>query len=333
MSIYFKYGKEVAVLPASVLSKLDRATKKDIKVLLALATLPGALQDYSNMQSRLAELCACTESELAASVAFWRGAGIIEIGEDDSEVTEDVAAPDITEIKAAEQKSPVAVEKKAKPERADALPNYTTEELAGLLERRRETAQLIDECQNAIGKMFNTHEVNVIIGLNDYLELDAQYIVVLVDYCAKLGKRSLRYIEKKAFGLVDEGITTTEALIAYIDRTERMASLEGQIRALFGSQDRELSTKEKKFFEKWVGKFEYGIDVIKKAYDITVDAIHEPSPAYANAVLERWKKEGLDTLEQIESAEAGKLPIEGSFDTDDFFEAALKRSMESMEKK
>ena len=323
MSIYFKYGREIAVLPASVLSKLDRATKKDIKVLFTLASSQNALRDFAEKQSEIAELCGCTESELAASVAFWRGAGIIEADDDEPEKLDNAPAPAVS----AAIVKPAPEVKKPKLERAEALPNYTTEELAGLLERRREIAQLVDECQNALGKMFNTHE------LNDYLELDVQYVVILVDYCAKLGKKSLRYIEKKALGLVDEGITTTEALIAYIDRTERMASLEGQIRTLFGSQGRELSTKERKFFEKWVGKLGYGIDVIKKAYDITVDAIHEPSPAYANAVLERWKNEGLDTIEQIEAAEAQKLPGEGSFDTDDFFEAALKRSMESMEKK
>ncbi|MBQ8388520.1 MAG: DnaD domain protein [Clostridia bacterium] len=320
MSIYFKYGKEVAVLPAAVISKIDRATKKDIKVLLALASLPGATANFDSVQSELARVCGCTETELAASVAFWRGAGMIET-EDQVETAAESAPTEPAKVAETAPK---------KLERADALPNYTTEELANLLEQRREITQLIDECQNALGKIFNTHEINIVLGLNDYLELDGQYIVLLVEYCAKLGKKSLRYVEKKAFGLVDEGVTTVDTLIAYIDRTERMASLEGQIRSLFGMKDRELSTKEKKFFEKWVGKFGYGIEVIKKAYEITVDAIHEPSPAYTNAVLERWKNDGLDTLEQIEAAESQKLPGEGSFDTDDFFEAALRRSMENM---
>jgi DnaD/phage-associated family protein len=321
MSIYFKYGKEVAVLPAAVISKIDRATKKDIKVLLALASLPGAAANFDSSQSELARVCGCTETELAAAVAFWRGAGVIETEEQIEAVAAESAVADPEKV--AERAS-------KKLERADALPNYTTEELANLLEQRREITQLIDECQNALGKMFNTHEINTVLGLNDYLGLDEQYIVLLVEYCAKLGKKSLRYVEKKAFGLVDEGVTSVDALIAYIDRTERMASLEGQIRSLFGMKDRELSTKEKKFFEKWVGKFGYGIEVIKKAYEITVDAIHEPSPAYTNAVLERWKNDGLDTIEQIEAAESQKLPGEGSFDTDDFFEAALRRSMENM---
>ena len=58
---------------------------------------------------------------------------------------------------------------------------------------------------------------------------------------------------------------------------------------------------------------------------------------YANAVMENWYKSGLTTLEAVdESLDARKAekksadaknPV-SSFDTDDFFEAALKRSYE-----
>ena len=63
--------------------------------------------------------------------------------------------------------------------------------------------------------------------------------------------------------------------------------------------------------------------------------------AYANAIIERWNSEGLRTLEQIDAAIAESkdkkngvtkpkkdwAPTLGnSFDTDDFFNAALERS-------
>ncbi len=323
MSITFRYGAGVAVLPASVIKKIDRASKKDIKILLSLAAMPETMKKTGSEPGAVADACGCTETELATAIAFWRGAGIIEDDEENVESTEQIQTEELTT-------EPVLPISKPKLQRSDELPKYTTEELAVLLESRKDAAQLINECQNVIGKIFNPAEVNIVLALSDYLGLDGQYIFVLFDYCARRGKKSLRYIEKKAFGLVDEGITTVEALAAHIEKAELIASLEGQIRTLFGMKDRELTTKEKKFIEKWITKFGYGIDVIKKAYEITVDAIHEPSPAYANAVLERWNKEGLTTLEQIERAQSEALPTEGSFDTDDFFEAALKRTMEKM---
>ena len=190
----------------------------------------------------------------------------------------------------------------------------------------------MDECQNVLGKMFNTHEVNIILGLEDYLGLDGSYILALCDHCVSIGKKSLRYIEKKAFGLYDEGITTHEALVAHIEKLNRLLSFEGQIRKLYGMNSRELTTREKKYIEKWVVTFGYGMDVIRKAYEKNADATSDPTPAYTNAILERWNKEGLKTLDEIEAADSQKLPGEGSFDTDDFFEAALKRSIEAQEK-
>lgn len=323
MSMTFRYGSGVAVLPASIIKKIDRASKKDIKILLCLAAMPETMQKAESDPTFVAAACGCTETELATALAFWRGAGIIESDEENIEEAEQMPP----EEQPAEN---IQTSLKPRPQRSDELPKYTTEELAVLLESRKDAAQLINECQNVIGKIFNPAEVNIVLALIDYLGLDGQFIFVLFDYCSRRGKKSLRYIEKKAFGLVDEGITTVESLAAYIEKMELISSLEGQIRALFGMKDRELTTKEKKFIEKWITKFGYGIDVIKKAYEVTVDAIHEPSPAYANAVLERWNKEGLTTLADIERAQSEALPSEGSFDTDDFFEAALKRSMEKM---
>ncbi len=324
----FKFGSQVSVIPASAARKIDRATKKDIKVLITLGASPALLTLCESDKVSAAAACGCTEDELASALAFWRGAGVIEL--DDEQISSEPQSASAEPVK--EEKAEEKTYKKTLLQRADELPHYTTEELAALLERRKDTSQLLDECQNVLGKMFNTHEVNIVIGLSDYLGLDGLYILTLCDYCVSIGKKSLRYIEKKAFGFYDDGITTAEALIEHIEKLNKLASMEGQIRKLFGMNDRELTTKEKKFIDKWVNTFGYDLAVIKKAYETTVDAIHEPVPSYANAVLERWNKEGLRTLAEIEASIAEKLPGEGSFNTDDFFEAALQRSMANMKK-
>ena len=75
---------------------------------------------------------------------------------------------------------------------------------------------------------------------------------------------------------------------------------------------------------------EYSVEIIQKAYEVTADATGKGSFAYANAVLERWNAEGLRTVESIEASYANKgeeAPTPGSFDTDSFFEAAVRRSL------
>ena len=80
----------------------------------------------------------------------------------------------------------------------------------------------------------------------------------------------------------------------------------------------------------------YDRPIIEKAYEVTISNTGKPSVSYANAVLENWYKAGLGTLEEIEASiaeyqknhdKSGETkPAGSSFVTDEFFEAALRRS-------
>ena len=74
----------------------------------------------------------------------------------------------------------------------------------------------------------------------------------------------------------------------------------------------------------------YSIEIIEKAYEVTADATGKGSFPYANTILERWNAAGLRTLDQIEISykkSGSESPSVGSFDTDSFFEAAVRRSL------
>ena len=303
----------------SLITSIKAADEADLQLLLLL-TMHKDAEELDMEELRVAlEL---TEEELAASVKYWRGAGILK----KTKKTETKTSG--TKDKKQEIKTAHA---DGKLERADIAPSYTSAELADILEQRADTATLINECQNILGKVFNVHEINVLIGLVDYLGLDCEYIMILLTYCMSIGKRTLHYAEKTAFALYDAGICTAEELSEELRRREVAAGAEGRIRTLFGIGERAFTTKEKKLISSWVGEMEYPIEIIEKAYEVTADATGNASIPYANSVLERWHKEGLRTLDEIEGsykkgAESKKLG-ESSFDMDDFFEAAVKRAL------
>ena len=162
---------------------------------------------------------------------------------------------------------------------------------------------------------------------------------MLLAHCARIGKKTLRAIEKYAIRLVDQGINTPAALEEEFRIVETVRSFEGQIRAMFGMQARSLTSKEEKFLRDWIS-YGYDVEIIRLAYEITVNAINQPSLPYTNSILKVWHEEGLDTLEKIQTKLAedkaqkdgnsdrdGRSILGNSFDTDDLFEAALKRSM------
>ena len=331
MKYRINYGNRVAVIPDGALSILPRAGAVDLKVLIALCSSGGNV-DIKKLSKQLS----CGEEDVRESLSFWRGAGVIEQSDGkDASVTIDTEGvadntPEMKTVSVDKNVETVApVQKKLRG--ADELPKYTSEELSNILESRQDAAALIDECQRIMGKVFNIKEINVLMGLVDYLELDFEYIMMLLTYCVSLGKKTLHYAEKLAFALYDEGITTGEMLAEEFRRRESAADAEGKIRSLFGVGERAFTTKEKKFISAWINDMGYSIEIIEKAYEVTADATGKGSFAYANSVLERWNAAGLRTLSEIEESykkgAGGDAPATGSFDTDSFFEAAVKRSL------
>jgi DnaD/phage-associated family protein len=157
----------------------------------------------------------------------------------------------------------------------------------------------------------------------------------------KNDKRSIRYAEKLAFALYDMGITTADGLHDYFRAEEENKKTESLVRAMFGMSGRALTATESKYLKAWISKMGYGVEVIRLAYDITVDIKHEPIPAYANAILKKWNELGLHTENEVKAyleeskkqkGDAKKEDAKNgaSFDTEDFFDAALRRTFDEL---
>lgn len=321
------YGNEVVCLPGNVLTQLDKMEPLSLSVLIWLCSDPTLWEK----PKQLAKLTGSDEKTVRSCMRTLSECGLVD--------PEGEAFP--TGSKTASKKAEKSPAPEPKVRRADVLPNYTSTEIGDLLEARANMRALVDEAQRVLGKMFSPGEINILVGLTDYLAMDDESILLLLAYCKKIGKTNLRSIEKLAFDLSDLGVKNASAMEAELRRREAVHSLEGEIRSMFGLKDRELTSKESKFLNAWVS-FGYGSDVIRLAYEITVDATGSASFPYANTILEKWHAENLNTPAEINvflEAEKAKRAGDGkkkpadrpamtSYDTDDFFEAALQRSFE-----
>lgn len=341
----FNYQQEVLVLPASILNA--GADGVQLRVLLWLASDPSLLRKVR----QLAKLADCTADEARAAIRFWQEAGTVTVDGEGEAIPAMASAETVPTTEKTEETKP---KKPARTllRRADELPTYTSTELADLLEARASVRILVDEAQRMLGKLFNPSELNILVGMLDYLSLSEESILLLLAHCKRIGKTNLRAIEKYAYSLVDRGITEPAALEEEICVLEELHSFEGEIRTLFGMKSRALTEREAKMLRAW-RSFGYGIEIVRLAYELTVNATSDPSLPYANAILERWNAEGLRNEEEIRaSIEASAGDAEGprgqrnrkggkggktasvkpslgnSFDTDDFFEAALQRSFQ-----
>ena len=324
IQININYGTEVAVFPANAVTFIDKAKKFDVKVLFLLCSSEKYRGD--KFAENISKELDCEVGDVETSVAFWNGAGVLAIDTKDEK-----SKKAIVQIS---QNERAPIPKRAK---VSELPQYTSAELNSLLEKHRNVVELIDECQNILGKIFTASDIKVIMALIDYLGLDNDYILVLMHYAARIDKKSLRYIEQIAVSCMDEGFTDAKTLQVELYAREEKSQIENKIKSIFGFGSRKLTAKEQKQVNTWLSEYKYGMEIIEKAYEITVSSpkVDKPSIHYAHAILEKWYAEGIRTLADVEALlqkrEQEKVEDGSSFNVDEFFNAALNNSYSNNE--
>lgn len=338
------FGSGVLNLPVAALDRLATADEAELKVLIALGDV--GIRAALDVES-LAERLSLTPEAVEGALQFWRGAGVLKksalksasadpkSAENDAPVSQPAKepAPTYSEPVPAKTEAPKASVTIVRSD--DGMPHYTAEEIQRIFSENGELSGMIDECQNIFGKIFNPTEVNKLMALSEYFRLDCEYILLLCYYCKKIGKASVPYLDKLARSLYNEGIDNVDALGDRLGELEAAADLGSYYRTLSGAGKRSFTERENKFLAQWA-KWNISPEMLKLAYEVAVDSTGAPSMPYTNKVLSNWKEAGYTTVEQVKVAmEEYKQKKEGkgasaqqsSFATDEFFEAALKRTL------
>lgn len=319
-----KYGEHTVALPADIVRHLAEADADELKALILIAAAGDEKPDI--------DAAGMTEKEFEAAASFLRGAGLITAGKGSSakKKTPDEAEPEKSERAEKTEKRNVKVV------RREVSPEYTASEISDMMRENRLLASLIDACQQTLGKVFNSAENNVIITLNRQLGLDGEYILLLLAYCAEKDKKNLIYIQRMAADLVEKGVLTPPQLEEELMRRDEAKSGESALRRMFGIGARALTKKESEIFTLWICDRKHSLELIKEAYERTVAKTGKASVPYCNTILEDWFANGIKTPEDAKKAAEGKktaAQVRGSFETDDFFGAALNRSLAGLGEK
>ncbi len=302
------YKDGAVCLPASAFLNCD--TLLEVRFLMLLS-YDRALCDADD--TMLCEQLGCTVEELIETVSSLREKGLLE---------------------AAKKLAPSVANK-----------NLTGKEIAGAIEGDNSLKQLIEECEAICGKVFTTTDVSKIVSLKTSLGLDSETVLLLFYYHFEkldaVGKKlTVSYVEKSAYSLYNQGIRTLDSLQSYIKENERRNSNKYKVARLFGIGDRAFTKKEEKFFDKWFIEWEMPFELIEAAFEIAVNNTGKAGLEYMSKILSDWHDSGIRTVEQAEKANADfkaanknkqkfvEKPAQNgaSFDTEEFFEKARKRS-------
>lgn len=280
----------VFVVPSAVADHFLRiASESQIKVLLYL------LRNQNVSSAKISDYLRITEEEADDAIAFWVQANILQ-AQDLKETTQEFAfaAP------AATSTAPHAVEKTEKPkvQRGSKEIKLDPSEIAHSLENSQELKDLFSCVETLFGRMLNHMEQRSLIWIHSYLGMRSEVLLTLLGYCVSIEKISMSYAESIAISWTEKEILTLEQAESEIRRLTSSHSFLSDIRKMFEMQHGPTS-QQKKYIESWQEK-RYSLELIRYAYELTIESIEKLNFKYINTILEKWESQGIATLEQAQ---------------------------------
>ncbi len=279
MDINLNLGEwnSVFSVPSSVVDKhLKTASSVYVKVLLViLRNAGGRMTDQS-----IAEQLSIPVDEVKEAVRYWESAGIFSFGN-----TEGLRVGNITAV--------------------SAKPSYLSAgEISELMKTKPEVKFMFDKLEVIYGRPVTSTEQRSYIYLYEVAGMPPDVLVMIAEYCMSIDKSSIRYIEKTALSWADDGINSHEKAVAHILQLSEVHQVETKVKKCFGIDNRNLSANEKKYIKTWCNEYHFDLEMIKIAYDRTVDGIGKLSFPYVNTILKSWHDNQIKTVQDIKEKDS-----------------------------
>ena len=291
-------------VPVDVIDKhLASVSGIYIKVLLAVIRL-NAIDS-----KKLSKLLSIPESDVTEAVGYWKTNGVL---------GEDSVSQKLPEASAASEKTP----KRRTQPIAMTPEDISAATVAEQSEHDPQIKFLLCTAECMYGRPLTSAEQKGLVYIHEYMGLPADVIIMAVEYCISIEKPHFNYIQKMCAQWADDEINTHTRAEAAIKQLSSYKSREGLIRTAFGIQERALTAANKKYINQW---FDDGFDIemIKIAYERTVDRINKVSFPYINKILQSWKENGIFTPSELNTKESPRAyqkaqKPDASYDLDEF---------------
>lgn len=178
---------------------------------------------------------------------------------------------------------------------------YVPGEVGSAIENDEQLSAMLDMAQKIVGRLFSYQAIEKLYGLYDWLHMSPELILRLIEYCAEMGKKDMRYIEKVAVSWKEMGICDVRAAEEYIKRQNYKRSYTYKVQKALGISDRRLTAAEQKYIDSWYSN-RISPELVEFAYDYAVSKTGKLSQAYINKVLLSWAQEKITTPQQAQAS-------------------------------
>ena len=182
---------------------------------------------------------------------------------------------------------------------------YSLDELQ-LLGKDLDVQEILCVTERYLGRPLSATESNSVLYWYDGMDMSADLIEYLVEYCVEHGHRSIHYMNKVAANWAEEGITTVEQAKG----TDAMFN--GIYRIVtqnFGISGRSLTPPERDYLEKWSGKLGFSEELIGEACRRTIMKTGRASFQYADSILKSWSAAGVSTMDAVAKLDAAHKQV------------------------
>jgi len=335
MNYYLNAGcwETVFAVPGTVVDKyIKLASGSAVKVLLYILRNNGRNVSSTEISTALN----VSEDDVHDAFNFWEGVGVI--GNSPAQTTAEtetsepapVSKPTAARAAVKETSAPAAPEIKAAVQNSSASFQLTPSEIERRKNSSKEMKGLFDMAQLALGDTINHTMVRSLIWQNEYLGLRPEVIIMLLTYCASIGKTHTSYIESIAVSWSQNGINTSDKADSEISRLTKQNTFLSKMTAAFGLK-RNPTPNQQSFFDEWMLKG-YSADLVSCACERATDLGKTLTVNYINGILENWRKKGITTRAQAEDEIRNKKNTtyssseEQSYDISKFDEFAITLS-------
>ena len=252
-----------------------------LKVLFILLTEGGFHSEA------LAVQFGCEERELRDALAYWVDRGLF--SRCGGKLTFALSAPAVIPAK------------RPLPASVAAVPIMTSDEAARRLKDSEELKFLIEQMQRCFGRLLTQNEISQTISVCDYSGLPVDIMILLVGYCASVGKTSMAYIKKVAMDWGERGIVTQQQADEQLKALASQSKADAVVAKALDITGRNLVVREREYANDWVIALGFDGELIAEAYSQCALATGKRDFRYIDKILHTWNENGVATLEQAKS--------------------------------
>lgn len=278
-------------LPAIIVDEnLRLASAAQIKAILYL--FRHQMMGESVTCQDIADATGYDREDIVDAMIFWQDRGVTV--KDTEEII--TFTPIVPEKK--EPPKPKTKKEKAQKEKiVEVIPvtKPTHDQVAARCEECEEFRHLFKEAHLKLNKTIGYDGQATIIMLHDSYGLPFEVILMLIEYASIKGKTGFAYLTNLGRIWAENEIDTLEAAEAYIEEQTGTDALWKEFRELSGVKNQNPTTKQRNYFNVWKKEYGFDIDMIFKAYEISVENTEKMSLQYMDKILKGWHDSGAKT--------------------------------------